>query len=274
MINCFYEELNYSDASFPVIYHVDLLESSKQSSSFRAHWHDSIEILYFVEGTANVKCDNNTVSANLGDIVIVNTNQLHQIHSTSKKCKYHCLIISPSFFNRNELDLFTKVFVNLVSQDIYITNLFDSIINEFNSKDKNYKLSIRGCIYNVFTYFMRNCINDTTVISNQRKKILDAIKLTLSYMENNYQKPITLDEICSRIYLSKYYLCRIFKEEIGKSPIEYLNLIRISKATELLQSGKYNVTEAAEKCGFSNISYFSKVFKKYKSQPPSKMRPS
>ena len=61
---------------------------------------------------------------------------------------------------------------------------------------------------------------------------------------------------------------RFFKELVGKTPIDYLNFYRIERACEMLISGEKNITETAFECGFNDISYFIKTFKKYKGIPP------
>ena len=268
----FYEKLKYPDSSFPVIYHFDTIEDIPQQSIFYAHWHDSIEILYFTKGSAYVKCDNKLVQANVGDVIIVNANQLHSIKTISKKCQYNCFIISHDFFDKNELNIYTTDFTSKISDDIYLTDILDEIIVKISNKKSHYKMLIKGDFFYIFAHLLKNYLFEESSLSKQRTKLINIIKTSIVYIESNYQNQITLDLICTQVSLSKYYFCRIFKEIIGISPIEYLNIIRIDKAYEILQSGKYNVSETAELCGFNNINYFSKVFKRYKNILPSSIR--
>ena len=236
------------------------------------HWHDSIELLYFKEGEADIKCDDNAFHVKAGDLAVVNINQLHTVNPASEFCLYHCFIIPQELFDNRDINIYTASFSNLVSGDDELSCLFDRVTEEFKLNKASSKLAIKGQLYNIFAHLLRYHKDEGSQTKPHRKKILGIIKSSLLYMENNFQKSVSLDEICQKEGLSKYYFCRMFKEAVGQSPIEYLNLLRINKAAELLKSGSYNVSEAAEMCGFNNINYFSKVFKKYKNTLPSSIK--
>ena len=72
--------------------------------------------------------------------------------------------------------------------------------------------------------------------------------------------------------LSRYHFCRLFKEITNKTVTDYINQIRINQSEEMLKDSSKNITEVATANGFNNLSYFSKVFKKYKKIPPSKIK--
>ena len=69
--------------------------------------------------------------------------------------------------------------------------------------------------------------------------------------------------------LHRVYLGKLFKNNMGCSFKEYLNMIRINNAEMLLTTGGFSVTQVAERCGFRDVSYFSNVFKLVKGYPPS-----
>jgi AraC-like DNA-binding protein len=265
-----YEKLNYADYLLPVIYHLDTLEQVPGRTTLNPHWHDSIEILYFISGIAEVKCDYSDYKAGPGDVVIANANQLHTVNLISQKCVYHCFILSESLFGPGE-DFQKYCFENIMYKDKKLNEFLDKIIFEINGGAKEYKLAAKGLIYSLFAYLSRNYASKDDNAGVNTKK-LDAIKSSIDYMENNYDKPITLEDICTSSNLSKYYFCRIFKEALGKSPIQYLNYLRTIKAMRLLAEGSYNVTEVSQKCGFSNYNYFSKVFKQNLKILPSKIK--
>ena len=81
-----------------------------------------------------------------------------------------------------------------------------------------------------------------------------------------------MDEVADKFFISKYYLCRIFKESIGVSFISYLNTIRIKAACELLRTEDLFLSEVAIRCGFNSTPYFCKVFKDEKGVSPSEYR--
>ncbi|RAN51279.1 helix-turn-helix transcriptional regulator [Dolosigranulum pigrum] len=83
---------------------------------------------------------------------------------------------------------------------------------------------------------------------------------------------ITLQTLVDLSHLSKYYISHSFKEEVGQSPIDYLNTQRIENAKILLESTNYSITEIARFTGFSSQSFFSQRFKEFIGQSPSHYR--
>ncbi|NLD88493.1 MAG: helix-turn-helix transcriptional regulator, partial [Clostridiales bacterium] len=103
-------------------------------------------------------------------------------------------------------------------------------------------------------------------------KHTDTVYKILSYVKNNYMRKITLDDIASSVYLSKSYLSGIFKDEMGISLTSYIQRIRIEKSVELMENTTLSLSEIADSTGFSDQSYFSKVFREITGFTPNKYR--
>lgn len=99
----------------------------------------------------------------------------------------------------------------------------------------------------------------------------DFLRITpiLDYIQENLAEPLNLDGLSSAFYLSKHYLCRIFKSTTGFSVMEYIIHCRIAKARQLLQEG-YSVQRAGELSGFSDNSHFIRTFGKLTGVSPGK----
>lgn len=93
------------------------------------------------------------------------------------------------------------------------------------------------------------------------------VEKVIHYMADNYNRKLTLRQLADHINLSPAYLCSVFKDVSGKSPIEYLMEIRINRAKELIRDG-HTISETAGRIGFNDISYFSKYFKKIEGVSP------
>ena len=87
------------------------------------------------------------------------------------------------------------------------------------------------------------------------------IRRTLVYLQEHYKEKLTVEEIAEALHFSKSYLSHSFKEITRYSLISYINLLRCQNARVMLLAGS-SVSEAAAECGFSEISYFTRVFKK------------
>ena len=85
----------------------------------------------------------------------------------------------------------------------------------------------------------------------------------LSYVNTNYQEDIKLRDVASMLSFDESYFCRLFKNATGATFTEYLNFVRISKAEKLLKKSQKSILEISEAVGFSSVSYFNRIFKKY-----------
>lgn len=95
---------------------------------------------------------------------------------------------------------------------------------------------------------------------------------TIQYIQLNYQKKISLNDIAAYVSVSSSYLCRLFKREVGQSVMGFLTQLRIDKSKELLLSTDRDIVEIAMECGFEDQSYYTKVFKRLSDCTPHQYR--
>lgn len=105
-----------------------------------------------------------------------------------------------------------------------------------------------------------------------RDPAFSQIKEAIVYLKEHYDEKITLDSVAAHTLTNKYRLCRRFKEFTGLSVMEYLNEFRCQSAAGLIRNGM-RVSEAAQRCGFSNLSFFTRTFRKYTGKLPSQFKP-
>ncbi|MBE5883644.1 MAG: helix-turn-helix domain-containing protein [Lachnospiraceae bacterium] len=99
------------------------------------------------------------------------------------------------------------------------------------------------------------------------------VEQMVNYFEDHYSEKISLDRIAGNMYLSPFYISKIFKSETGDTPIRHLINIRLEKAKELLESGAENsIQEIAASVGYDDAYHFSKLFKKRYGITPSQAR--
>ncbi len=104
------------------------------------------------------------------------------------------------------------------------------------------------------------------------EKTNDKLTDIFSFISDNALNKLTIDEICKKTHISKYHLCRIFKENMGVTIGEFIKNRRLSVAKQMLLNTDYKMTEIAEKCGFTDSSFFTKVFSKELGITPSAFR--
>ncbi|MDD7219338.1 MAG: helix-turn-helix domain-containing protein [Clostridia bacterium] len=108
--------------------------------------------------------------------------------------------------------------------------------------------------------------------SAKEKEALSIIEKAQSYINENFKKDISLDDVSRMANISPYYFSKLFKQETGKNFIEYLTEIRLRHAKDLLQNSGYSIKEICGECGYSDPNYFSRIFKKYEGVTPSEFR--
>ena len=127
-----------------------------------------------------------------------------------------------------------------------------------------------GHLYLFLDYFMRSA---ATVHVKQNGSIRDFyVKEALSYIEQNFQNDISVEDISASCGLNRSYFGKIFKEALGKSPQEFLLNYRMVKAAELLKLTKLSVGDISSAVGYGNQLHFSRAFKSIYGVSPKKWR--
>lgn len=98
---------------------------------------------------------------------------------------------------------------------------------------------------------------------------LKRLLIAYEFIHDNVENPISINELSIASSLSRFHLYDSFKKAFGKTPHQYINRLKIVKAKETLQKGQLSVSEVSDSFGFSDLSVFSKVFKKAYGRPPS-----
>lgn len=144
-----------------------------------------------------------------------------------------------------------------------IIGLYKQMNQQWLEKKYGYRMESRGLFCIVLSRYL-------TAITGENQPLLqdNRIVKVKSYILNNFDRPISLKILAEYIGLSPNYLGTLFCEVEGISVKAYINKIRINNAENLLLNEQMTVSEVAEKCGFSDLFYFSKVYKQLKGIPP------
>ncbi len=103
-----------------------------------------------------------------------------------------------------------------------------------------------------------------TMLARRRKTVLDVQRLVhkaMAFIHTRYMDPLTRGEIAAHVGMSERHLTRCFQQEVGVTPMTYLNRYRIQQAKALLDAGDMGITEVAMAVGFSSGGYFTRVFR-------------
>ena len=125
-------------------------------------------------------------------------------------------------------------------------------------------------------FYLWSLLYSNTVAANGCERIetdpMNPLKTMISYIQDNYQDKVTLNDIAEAGMMCQSKCCRLFKEMVKQSPIEYLQNYRIQKGIDLLEHSALSITEIALECGFHGASYFTETFRKINGITPKDYR--
>lgn len=265
MIGARHEEYRNLIGDLPFSLGVDL-ERNSFNCSREQNWHENLEIQWCTAGQGVVLLNGEKYPFKQNDIVVVNSNVIHYT-VTDDRIVYTCLIISAQFCKRFGIDYDVLEFSPFI-QDAALTEQLQELIDAYSDDTAPFRVAkvneilLRLLIYLAENHAVRKSSADPQV------KNFNIIKATIRYIRENYNRKIGLDEISKAVFCDKFALCREFKKLTGQTVVSYTNQYRCLKAVECLTEG-YTVAQTASLCGFENLSFFTKTFKRYMGNLPS-----
>ena len=280
--NQFQKELKqHGNEQFPFLVSYQKL-SEYESGSFMWHWHPEIEITYVQKGTMCYKVNHRVYHLKEGDIVFNNSGALHSGTMENQK---DCAYIPVTFDSRLIYGFFQSTvnskYVDPVIQDSMLPAIcIDQsepwhkpfreyllrIIDLDEKKPDFYELDITICLQSMWRLLLEHITYEPQA-SRENSLEYDRIKKILSYIEENYQNKITLNDIAGHIHLCESECTRLFKRHMNTTLFAFLQEYRIERSLEFLQDDQ-PVSAVADKAGFSDPNYYSKVFAKIKGCSP------
>ncbi len=276
-------ELNpQGDYTFPINF-MNISILNYPAHSFPYHWHPEIEIEYILEGEMNYQVNQASFHVREGDCVFINQNVLHSGTShQDTDCKYACILFNPSLIYGFEHSILNTnyvtpvlsnqqfdyaLFTNNCPEHLRVKSLLEQLIHLNKNREDCYELQITGILCELWCLIFHNyqqfLLESGSEQNPSDSKKIKYLKDALTFVYENYESPITLDEIAASCHISKSRFCRIFKESLHQTPFDFLLRYRIKQSLPLLCAGDHSITEVATSVGFSSPSYYAEVFKKY-----------
>ncbi|NLP34842.1 MAG: AraC family transcriptional regulator [Clostridiales bacterium] len=246
-----------------------------EEKTMNMHIHDCHEIYYSISGGKQFLIDNKSYKIKPGDIFFINPYESHhltqieqgeherivlsihpellkQLSTASTALDYCFKYRAPGFSHRISLDKdqqqrFMYYILKLTSLSGYAEDVMERVIFT----------ELMVYLNKAFNTQIQNLEMDT----DHNYQYDEQVGEILEYINQNISSQITIDHLANQFYLSKSYICRIFKQATGTTINKYLTARRISIAKSLLSEGMY-VNEVYEKCGFRDYSNFLKSFTK------------
>lgn len=262
-----YEHIKFENSQIP--FELYDFHFAAGESLGRRNWHESIEILYVTSGSSIITSNFQKISAQAGDIAVINTNTLHDIYAKTDM-HFYCLIVDRAFCVSNFLDTNTVQFHTYV-RDEQICALIQQFVDEYHTEFLCRAQLLRSTALRIVA-LLRGKYAKEEVTQEHRSPIFDGIKKVLGHIHSQSHTKITLDELAKIAGISKFYLAREFRNMVGCTIIEYINHTRCENAKRMLQENQISIAAIAMSCGYSNPSYFTKTFLAHTGMHPSEYR--
>ena len=270
-----YEDKRHGTIDFP--FELYCVNKNYPRYEMPFHWHVEYEMIIVKKGRLKLILDGKSFYVNEGESAFISGGVVHG--GIPEECEYYCIVFDLA-------SLFKDVALCSKSVAIFLTNadcftgvygaerkqsaIMREILYSMQNRDNGYDLNVIGLLWKLLGAFVSAPVisEGEQINKSQRQKLKDV----LSYIRKNIDKNITLEELAQVSGMSPRYFCRVFKSMTGRTPIEYVNYYRIETASQMLITTGESVTDIALNCGFNDMSYFSKMFKKLKGISPSKFR--
>ncbi|MBR2871231.1 MAG: AraC family transcriptional regulator [Clostridia bacterium] len=271
----------FSNPSFPLLVFPDRMSIMDDVEKSSSAIHEAIEIKLFIDGSSSLLIGDKTLNVTADDLVVINP---YQVHSTvdvghQTRGKYHLIMVGLGFldnlnipdYNLRNLFFGKKLkFSNLIKTDDYIKDVIFNLVELSKDIEKN-QLAVYGYVCQLFSWLLNNAVsNQKTDTSTEMVDYYEIIEPALRMIRDNYQQEFTLEAFSEKCNVSKFHFCRVFKQVMGTSAINYLNEYRLKVAHTLLIKTNKQVQEIALLCGFNDVGYFCKLFKKHFGKSPKK----
>ncbi len=254
------------------------------------HWHKSLEYELVISGKVEMRIDNETVTLEVGDCAFINSNTLHsgiQLSTTEDAVVCAVSFIPDVLTGSVENTVYQKYFQPIFGKTVYGfkidcqtptgKNIYNTLcrLSKLKKDSFGYELMAISQTCELWLDTLKY-IQENNPDSGNKKETYshkkDAMKVMLEYVQENYDKNISIDSLLEHTHISRSECFRSFKQYTGKTPLEYINDYRLLQAEHLLRTTTLSLIDICLSCGFAGQSYFGKLFKQRYGVSPSRYR--
>lgn len=230
------------------------------------HWHQSIELSYTQKGQIdNFFINNHNYNPHGGDILVINSHEIHSI--TTKKHSDESLALSiiypysqiqrffpdfdqyvikinnPSSFNDSQRHFYKRL-QSILDQIIYFS------LND-NRQSLKMTILLLQALDILISYF--TVIKKNSAQNNQKTFVIERLQIITTFIQKHFREDLSLDKIADVAHISKEYLARFFKENMGITVGQYVKNIRAQQVYKYLSDQRFTLTKIANQNGFSGL---------------------
>jgi len=245
------------------------------------HYHPYHEFFYLISGECNMFFNHNIYKLKAGDLVIIPSGEIHKTNYPAIG-NHQRVAIS---FNDEDLnwiyetlgkdevkESMTGIVISIPDQRRdYVEGIISKLLFESDLPD-TLSESFTKILFQELVLFIIRCQKYEKNVIKEIDVDNSLIQEVATYIFENYDKSIYLDEVASKFHISRSYLSKKFKTITGFGFKEYLVNVRIKQACKYLLETNKSITDIAFLCGFNDSNYFGDAFRHIKGMAPNKFR--
>lgn len=280
------EKTNHGDALLPVRHYHCIVPDTYRNLCL--HWHDEMEITKICGGAIRYDIGFDSVLAETDDLLLLSPGILHSAHEIPGKAMVSdSFVFHLDFLGHQTPDVCAIKFLNPIQSGNFcftpvarrntpgygeLRSCFDKLLRCFTEGKYGFELQTKELMLEFLRLMYEYGYVNAREGSKESFGAEEKLKGVLSYIRDHYREEISILELASLCHFSQTYFMNFFKRFAGATCVEYINHYRITKAAEALLETDRQVMEIALECGFRNISYFNKVFKRRFQMTPGSYR--
>lgn len=250
------------------------------------HRHREFELFLMLEGNCFFTVDNQSFTANAGDIILVQPNVLHSAKPLKNgRAIYHIIVFNQRILCEHTDDrLYIEIFESIISGkhkvrspivpgDMHYAAIRDAAEIAINCACENHAfgdLIMKSELLKLFALLSDG--GHITEFSEQESEISGAFAPVVQFIRENYEQNISIELLAEKAHLSKSYFMGRFRKVMGISAMEYVDRIRMEHVCNFLRTTNDTITDIAFRCGFNNIANFNRHFRKAMGTTPNQYR--
>ena len=277
------ENVSHETAARPFsIHHTEV--GGENANALYLHCHPEAEFYYLEEGDVTFFVEEQSFELHAGDAMFIPPNLIHHASKADgMPCNYWALVFSLDWLSGylgGEGNLYVNTLLDHRQEAIMAIRA--STNSEILERLKHFRLYADRPIQEYELRLLGELMISVQEIYNvvsakvRYNERTDAARLGvqkgIDYVMAHYDESVTLEALVECSGYSESHFCHRFKSATGYTPFAYLNRVRVIKAAELLVTTNEKITSIASKCGFDNISYFNRVFRKQMHMSPGQYR--
>lgn len=245
------------------------------------HWHDQLELIFPLNGDTDIILEGRRIKLTHYQVLVVESGQVHSIHAKDKYSMFLSVHISKQEMERHLQDI-QLYYVKCLPEDITeenredyekICSIMSVLLKHYVKETPTFPMEAEALVLLAYAQLLQSfSTRMAPQLADSNRVTLERIRTSISYVEEHFREPISLQQIADEIGLGKEAFCRFFKKNMGVSFLQYLGEVRISNIYQDLLNTDDPISVIMERNGFTNQKLCNRMFKEIYGCTPSEVR--